>query len=101
MPQVAPQLFHRAAEAALGVSLNAQSQASDIPDVPLRAVSSCYTVSLPDQVLKLDIHLVSLREYMEELSGSFNAQDQAPDDLVSLRAYMEEISVSFNTQDHP
>ena len=25
-----------------------------------------------------DIHLLSLRAYMEELSASFNAQDQAP-----------------------
>ena len=36
---------------------------------------------------------------MEELSVSFNSQDQAPDDLVSLDVYVEELSVSFNTQD--
>jgi hypothetical protein len=105
MPQTSPQRFHRAAEVALGVSLNAQSQTSDIPGVPSRAVSSCYSVSLQAQALAPDIHLVSLRVYMEELSVSFNAQDQppddsqAPDDLVSLRAYMEELSASFNSQD--
>ena len=99
MSQAAPQLFHRAVEVALGVSLNAQSQASDIPDVPLRAVSSCYAVSLPVQDLAPDIHLVSLCGYMEELSVSFNTQDQAPDDLVSSRTYTEELSTSLNAQD--
>ena len=80
MPQVAPQLFHRAAEVALGGSLNAQSQAPDIPGVPSRAVSSRYAASLQAQSLAPDIQLVSLRAYLEELSASFNAQDQAPDD---------------------
>ncbi len=42
---------------------------------------------------------MSLRAYMEELSVTFNTQDQAPDDSVSLRAYMEEFSACFNTQD--
>ena len=83
MPQAAPQLFHRAAEVALGVSLNAQSQAPDIPGVPSRAVSSRYAASLQAQALAPDIHLLSLRAYMEELSASFNAQDLAPDDSSS------------------
>jgi hypothetical protein len=65
----------------------------------LLAVSSCYAVSLPAQALAPDIHLVSLRAYMEELSVSFNTQDQAPDDSVSWRVYMEEFSTSFNVQD--
>ena len=79
MPQADPQLFHRAAEVALGVSLNAQSQAPDIPDVPSRTVSSRYEASLQTQVLVSDIHFLSLCVYMEELSASFNAQDLAPD----------------------
>ncbi len=36
-PQAAPQHFQRAAEVALGVSLNAQSQAPEIPGVSSRA----------------------------------------------------------------
>ncbi len=75
-----PHLFHRAEEVTLGVSLNVQSKTSDIPDVPLSVVSSRYAVSLQDQVLASDIQLVSLHTYMEELSTSFNTQDQAPDD---------------------
>jgi predicted porin len=37
MPQAAPHLFQRAAEVALGISFNAQSQAPDIPGVSSRA----------------------------------------------------------------
>ena len=80
MSQADPQLFHRVTEVALDVSLNDQSQSPDIPGVPLRTVSSCYTASLQAQALVPDIHLVSIRVYMEDLSTSFNSQDQAPDD---------------------
>ena len=55
MPQAAPQLFHRAAEVVLGVSLNTQSQVPDIPGVPSRAVSSRYAASLQAQALAPDI----------------------------------------------
>ena len=79
MPQAAPQLFHRTTEVALGVSLNAQSQAPDIPGVPSRAAFSRYAASLQAQALAPDIHLLSLHTYMEELSDSFNTQDLAPD----------------------
>jgi hypothetical protein len=41
----------------------------------LHDVSSRYETSL-----ELDFHLVSFRVYMEELSASFNTQDQVPDD---------------------
>jgi hypothetical protein len=81
IPQEAPQIFHRSAEVALDVSLNAQSQAPDIPGVPLRAVSSRYSASLQAQALAPDIHLLSLLAYMEELSTSFNAQDLTPDNF--------------------
>jgi hypothetical protein len=81
MPQATPHLFQRAAEVALGVSFNAQSQATDIPGVPLRAVSSRYSASLQAQALAPDIHLLSLCAYMEELSASFNAQDLTPDNF--------------------
>jgi len=47
------------------VSLNAQAQSPDDPS----------------QTLASDFHLLSFRAYMEELSASFNAQDQAPDDF--------------------
>ncbi len=45
----------------------------------LHDVSSRYANSL-----ELDFHLVSLHVYMEELSASFNAQDQAPDSYLHL-----------------
>jgi hypothetical protein len=70
----------RAEEAVLGASFNAQSQAPDIPGFLLHDVSSRYTTSLD-----LDFHLVSFRVYMEELSVSFNTQDQAPDSYVQAR----------------
>ncbi len=46
-------------------SLNAQAQTPDDPS----------------QTLVSDFHLLSLRAYMEDLSTSFNDQDQVPDDL--------------------
>jgi hypothetical protein len=46
MPQAAPHLFQRAAEVALGVSFNAQSQAPDIPGASSRALFSRHTASL-------------------------------------------------------
>jgi hypothetical protein len=107
MPQAAPHLFQRAAEVALGVSFNAQSQARDIPGVSPRAFLLRHTVSLQAQSKAPDI--LSLRAYTEELLASLNAQAQAPDDssqtfssdflLLSFRAYMEELSASFNAQD--
>ena len=45
-PQAAPQLVARAAETALGVSFNAQSQAPDIPEFSARATRIEYTLSL-------------------------------------------------------
>ena len=46
----------------------------------LHAGSSRYVVPLQAQSLASDIQLVSLHPYMEELSVSFNVQDQVPDD---------------------
>ena len=107
MPQAAPRLFQRAAEVALGVSFNAQSQAPDIPGASSRVFLSRHTVSLQAKSKAPDI--LSLRAYTEELLASLNAQAQAPDDpsktlvsdshLLSLRAYMEELSASLNAQD--
>ena len=107
MPQAAPRLFQRAAEVALGVSFNAQSQAPDIPGASSRVFLSRHTVSLQAKSKAPDI--LSLRAYTEELLASLNAQTQAPDDpsqtfssdflLLSLRAYMEQLSASFNAQD--
>ena len=107
MPHAVPQLFQRAAEVALGVSLNAQSQAPDIPGASSRAVFLWHSASLKAHVKAPDIY--SLRAYTEELASSLNVQAQAPDDpsktlvsdfhFLSLRAYMEELSVSFNSQD--
>jgi hypothetical protein len=79
-PHAASNRIARAEEAVLGSSFNAQSQAPDIPGVTLHAASSRYAVSLQAQSLASGIRLVSLRAYMEELSASFNAHDQAPDD---------------------
>jgi hypothetical protein len=107
MTQAAPHLFQRAAEVALGVSFNDQSQTSDIPGVSSRAPFFRHTVSVQAQSKAPDI--CSVRAYTEELLASFNVQAQAPDDpsqtlvsdfhLLSLRAYMEELSASFNAQD--
>jgi hypothetical protein len=107
MPHAAPQLFQRAAEVALGVSFNAQSQAPDIPGASSRAFFLRLSASLQAHVKAPDIS--SLRADTEELASSLNAQAQAPDDppqtlvsdfhFLSLRAYMEELSASFNAQD--
>jgi hypothetical protein len=107
MPQAARQLFHRAVEAALGVSLNAQSQAPDIPGVPSRAVSSRYG-SLQDPsfytpgVFDLQPHAASNRIARAEeavLGVSFNAQSQAPDiPDVSLHAATSRYATSFQAQ---
>ena len=102
-----PPAIPAAAEAALGVSLNAQSQAPDIPGASSRAVFLQHSVSLQAHVKAPDIY--SLRAYTEELASSLNAQAQAPDNpsqtlvsdlhFLSLRAYLEELSASFNAQD--
>jgi hypothetical protein len=107
MPQAAPHLFQRAAEVALGISFNAQSQAPDIPGASSRAFLLRHTAPLQAQSKAPDIR--SLRAYTEEFLASLNAQAQAPDDpsqtfssdfhLLSLRAYMEELSASFNAQE--
>ena len=107
MPHAAPHLFQRAAEVALGISFNAQSQAPDIPGASSRAFLLRHTGPLQAQSKAPDIR--SLRAYTEEFLASLNAQAQAPDDpsqtfssdfhLLSLRAYMEELSASFNAQD--
>ncbi len=78
MPQTVPQLFQRAAELALGVSLNAQSQVPDIPGALSRTTFLRYTSSLQTHSKTPDIY--SLRSYTEELLVSLNAQAQAPDD---------------------
>ena len=78
MPQAASHLSQRAAEVALGVSFNAQSQAPDIPGVSSRAPFLRHTVSVQAQSKAPDI--CSLRAYTEELLASLNAQAQAPDD---------------------
>ena len=105
-PNADPQLFQRAAEVALGVSFNAQSQAPDIPGASSRAVFLRHTASLQAQSKAPDLY--ALRAYTEELLGSLNAQAQVPDDpspalldfqLLSLRAYMEMLSDSFNDQE--
>jgi hypothetical protein len=87
----------RAGEAVLGVSLNAQSQAPDIPVVSSRDAFSRYAASLQDQSKVLD--LPSLRAFTEEVLVSFNTQAKAPDiQLLVLRAFSEDLSTSFNVQ---
>ena len=93
----AARLFQRAAEVALGVSFNAQSQAPDIPGASSRALLLRQTASLQAQSKAPDI--LSLRAYTEELLASLNAQAQAPDDALSLRAYIEILWDSFHAQD--
>jgi hypothetical protein len=53
---------------------------SDIPGASSCAVFSQYAASLQDQSKAPDIHSLSLRASTEELSDSFNVQDQVPDD---------------------
>ena len=96
-PRAAPKYFVRAEESALGASLNAQSQAQDIPGVSSRADFLRHTPSSQAQSKAPDI--ISLRAYSEQLLGSLNAQDQAPDDPLSLRAYLEMLWASFHAQD--
>ena len=87
MPQAAPQLFHQAVEVALDISLNAQSQAPDIPGVRSRTVSSRYgSLQAPSfytpVAFGLQPHAASNRIARAEeavLGVSFNAQSQAPD----------------------
>ena len=106
MPHAATQLSQRAAEVALGVSFNAQSQAPDIPGASSRAVLLRHTAPLPAQSKAPDSY--ALRAYTEELLGSLNAQAQVPYDMsqalldshmLSLRAYMEMLLASFNAQE--
>jgi hypothetical protein len=107
MPQAAPQLFHRAVEAALGVSLNAQSQAPDIPGVPSRTVSSRYGCLQSPSIYKpgafgLQPHAASNGIALAEeavLGVPFNAQSQAPDiPDVSLHAASSRYATSFQAQ---
>jgi hypothetical protein len=77
MTQAVPHLFQRAAEVALGVSFNVQSQEPDIPGASSRALLLRHTSSLQDQSKAPDI--LSLRAYTEEFLASLNAQVQDPD----------------------
>jgi hypothetical protein len=95
--RAAPKYFARAEETALGASLNAQSQAPDIPGVSSRADFLRHTLSLQTQSKVPDI--ISLLVYSEQLLGSLNAQAQAPEDPLSLRAYIEMLWAPFHTQD--
>jgi hypothetical protein len=70
----------RVEETVLGASFNVQSQVTDIPGVSLYTSSSRYTPSLQTHSLTSDVQCVSLREYMEDLSSSFNNHHQVPDD---------------------
>ena len=75
--QTIPQLFARAEEEALGVSFKDQSQAPDIPLISTRKSLSIYTGSFNAQSKAPDI---SSHATKEELSASFNAQNEAPYD---------------------
>ena len=77
MPQAAPHLFQRAAEVALGVSFNAQSQAPDIPGASSRVVISRHTFSFQAHSKAPD--KIPLRAFMEEVLASFNTQARTPD----------------------
>ena len=88
--RAAPKCFARAEENALGASLNAQSQAQDIPGGSSSADFLRHTLYFRAQSKAPDI--ISLRAYSEQLLGSLNAQAQAPDDPLSLRAYIEMLS---------
>jgi len=97
-PRAAPKCFARAEENALGASLNAQSQAQDIPGGSSSADFSRHTLSFRAHSKAPD--KISLRAYSEQLLGSLNAQSQAPDDPLSLRAYIGLLWASFHAQDH-
>ena len=120
--QVAPQLFTRAVEVALGISFNTQSQAPDIPDISSRPEKVEYTWSLnstaPDipspslcastqelseslnaQTQASDIPGFSIRDALAKYSASLQSQAKAPDiPSRSLRASKHELSVSLNAQ---
>jgi hypothetical protein len=96
--RAAPKCFARAEENALGASLNAQSQAQDIPGGSSSADFSRLTLSFRAHSKAPD--KISLRAYSEQLLGSLNAQSQAPDDPLSLRAYIGLLWASFHAQDH-
>jgi len=96
--RAAPKCFARAEENALGASLNAQSQAQDIPGGSSSADFSRHTLSFRAHSKAPD--KISLRAYSEQLLGSLNAQSQAPDDPLSLRAYIGLLWASFHAQDH-
>ncbi len=81
----------------MGVSLNAQSQAPDIPGVSSSADFLRYTLSFQTQSKVPNI--ISLCAYSEHLLGSLNTQVQVPDDPMSLRAYIEMLWASFHVQD--
>ncbi len=94
-------------EVALDISLNAQSQAPDIPGVPSRAVSSRYgSLQAPSfytpGAFGLQPHAASNRIARAEeavLGVSFNAQSQAPDiPDVSLHAATSRYATSFQAQ---
>ena len=82
----------------MGASLNAQSQAQDIPGGSSSADFSRHTLSFRAHSKAPD--KISLRAYSEQLLGSLNAQSQAPDDPLSLRAYIGLLWASFHAQDH-
>ena len=100
-PHAAYQLFLRAAEAALGVSFNAQAQASDIPGISSRDALSVYFGSFNAQSKAPDIPSPSLRASIQELSTSFNAQDQAPDDPCHVQDSQYASRDWFSNQHHP
>ena len=77
LPQAAPRLFQRAAEVALGVSFNAQSQAPDIPGASSRAAFLRHTFSFQAHSKTPD--KIPLRAFTEEVLASLNAQAKAPD----------------------
>ena len=83
-PHAVCQLFLRVAEAALGVSFNAQSQVPDIPGISSHNALVVYFGSFNAQSKAPDITSMSLRASIQKLTVSFNVQDQAPDDPLFL-----------------
>jgi hypothetical protein len=72
--------YLRAEEASLGISVNAQSQAPDIPNISSRAAMIQYTPSLNATQNDPEISILPLRGLKQELSASLNTQSQAPND---------------------
>ena len=68
----------------LTVSLNSQTQVSDIPGFSIRDAIAQYTTSLQTQTKTPDIPARSLRAPKLELFAILNAQTQVPDDLCPL-----------------